>query len=176
MLDAEEYHDQLLSQAKPVLRKKVIHNDKNVFLNFKSIQVQVVEESSFKFLTPVYVAPDKLKEYLLMDSTSLELRVLRQLFPVKKGEGGDALRSESGAPTLTHFQMKEDCQRPLGTVKLLYSRPFETKDPPKPQRSRLHNRSTALRTSNIKSSKDSMLKYLRKKSSLSPIKISHSNI
>mmetsp|Transcript_5149 Transcript_5149/g.7913 ORF Transcript_5149/g.7913 Transcript_5149/m.7913 type:complete len:123 (+) Transcript_5149:2165-2533(+) len=79
----------MLSQIKPVLRKQVIHNSKNVFLNFKSIEIQLVEEriregkQQFKFLTPIYVPLSKVEGLMQLDKVELEMHLLRSIHSLK---------------------------------------------------------------------------------------------
>jgi hypothetical protein len=35
---------EILEGIKPVLRKQTLHNSKNIFMNFKSIEIQIIEE------------------------------------------------------------------------------------------------------------------------------------
>ena len=43
-INSTDYVKKVLAGVKPVLRKQMIHNSKNIFLTFKSIEIQIVEE------------------------------------------------------------------------------------------------------------------------------------
>ena len=82
-----EFANKLLGNVKPVLRKQMIHNSKSVFIYFKSIEIQLVEEKidakgrqTFRYLNPVYVPIEKLESYLQHDKVCLELRILKALY------------------------------------------------------------------------------------------------
>jgi len=67
-----EYVHKVLAGVKPVLRKQTIHNSKNIFLVFRSIEIQIIEEKwnevlkeqEFKYFTPLYIPVMKLQEYM----------------------------------------------------------------------------------------------------------------
>ena len=78
----------MLGGVKPVLRKQMIHNSKNIFLIFWSIEIQIVEErinekteqQEFKYFTPLYVPVKKLEGYMQNNKSNLEIKLLKSVY------------------------------------------------------------------------------------------------
>ena len=65
---------------KPILRKQLVLNSRNVILTFKSIEIQMIkvkEEDKFKNLTPIYVPINKLETLMIYDKPNMEVRLVK---------------------------------------------------------------------------------------------------
>jgi hypothetical protein len=76
--------------VRPILKKQIIHQGKNVLLVLKSIEVKIFEEvhadqaPSFKQMTPLYVPIDQVRDYTSLSKQKLEGSVVKSLYSLRE--------------------------------------------------------------------------------------------
>ena len=68
--------DSRLQFMKPLLKKQTVHNNRNVILTLKSIEILLIDSKN-KFLSPIYVPIRQLESLMTNDKSNLEVNILK---------------------------------------------------------------------------------------------------